>query len=700
MTEFLLEINTEEMPSSHVKAGLAQLKEKIGAELEARRIHVAALEALGTCRRLVINGEFEARQKDKEETVTGPPKAAAFGLDGAPTAAARGFARSLNVEVEKLRVIETPRGQYVGLTRTISGLPTAQILAQALPGIITSLTFPKMMKWGESSLRFSRPIKNILCVFGGKTVGFSVDGLAATNRTAGHRLHAFRRFKVLRAAGETIFQSYERLLRERQVILSADERKNAILGQVEKKLEPLGAELYPDEELLEKLSYDVEWPHVILGEFPAEYLELPLEVLSMAMREGQKLFSVVKGGKQLPSFIGITDTSGDPKSLIRRGNERVLKARLEDARFFWQQDRRIPLAERSEGLKNVVFQQRLGTYADKADRLKELVSYLCDALGQSVLKNDAVRAAGLAKVDLITDMVREFPALQGKMGGLYAQAEGYPEAVWRAIYEHYLPLSFEGRAPETPAGALLSLADKLDSIVGVIGVGIQVTGSSDPFGLRRNAHGVARIILDRGLSLSFRSLLEKAATKYLEDEKQDLPRDKVVDLCLSFFEQRLRYIFETQGYRYDLVNAALAAGLDNLHDCQLRLRALDAFQGSAEFNALILMAKRVNNILRGVPPRPVSPELLTEPEERDLFAGLSKIREEAGPMIATGDFAGAQNAILGLEAPLTTFFDRVLVMAKEPSIRENRLALLQAIRMLLLRVADYSQIVVEGERRA
>jgi glycyl-tRNA synthetase beta chain len=700
MTEFLLEINTEEMPSSHVKAGLGQLKEKIGAELAARRIAAKALESLGTCRRLVVSGEFAPRQEDKEEIVIGPPRTIAFGSDGAPTPAARGFARSQNVEVKGLRVIETPRGQYVCSTKTIAGLATAELLAGSLPGIITSLSFPKMMKWGESNLRFSRPIKGILCLFGGKTLHFTVGEIASADRTSGHRLHAPRKLKIKKREDERLLQAYERLLRERRVIITVEERKRTILNQVAQRLEPLGAELYADDELLDKLSYDVECPHVILGEFPAEYLELPLEVLSMAMREGQKLFSVVKAGVQLPNFIGVTDTPGDPKSLIRRGNERVLKARLEDARFFWQQDRRVPLAERSAGLRSVVFQERLGSYADKSQRLKKLIAYLCDTLGRDPLKKDAVEAAGLAKVDLITEMVREFPALQGKMGGLYAKAEGYPEAVWRAVYEHYLPLSFEGGAPETMAGALLSLADKLDSIVGIIGVGGQATGSSDPFGLRRSAHGVARIILERGLSLSFRKVLEKAAGNYAFDARQDLEIEKTIRTCLSFFEQRLRYIFETQGYRYDLINAVLAAGVDNLYHSQLRLKAVDAIQKSPDFNSLILMAKRVNNILRAAPPQAVSPDLFREPEEVGLFAAFTGVGEEVDRKTEAGDFAGAQAAILSLRAPLSLFFERVLVMAEDPAVRANRLALLQAIREVLLKVADYSLVVVEGEKPA
>ena len=394
MKEFLLEVNTEEMPSSHVKAGLAQLKEKIGAGLAARRVAVGEIEAMGSSRRLVVRGKFAARQEDTEETVIGPPKAAAFGPDGAPAAAARGFAKSQGVEVGALRVIETPRGLYVGVTKKVAGVPTDEILAGMLPGIIISLAFPKMMKWGESSLKFSRPIKNILGVFGRRPLVFSVNGLEAADRTSGHRLHAPRKFRIRRTAKETLFEAYVRQLRERLVILRAEERKRIILEQAGERLAGFGAFLYPDDELLDKLSHDVEWPHVIQGGFPAEYLDLPIEVLSMAMREGQKLFSVVKDGRQLPLFIGITDTPGDPKSLICRGNERVLRARLEDARFFWQNDRKTALAERRAGLADVVFQQRLGSYADKAERLEALVGRLCEDLGLDAMKPEAVSAAG------------------------------------------------------------------------------------------------------------------------------------------------------------------------------------------------------------------------------------------------------------------------------------------------------------------
>jgi glycyl-tRNA synthetase beta chain len=690
--EFLLEINTEEMPPSHVKTGLVQLRDKLKAELEGAHIAVNSMETDGTCRRLVLVGDFAERQEDKEEVVIGPPKAAAFAADGSPTAAARGFARAQNADVDRLEVIATPKGEYLGLRRTLPGKPVLDILAAALPGIITSLSFPKMMKWGTGSLRFSRPIKNILCLCGGKPLRFSVDRIQSSGATSGHRLHAPRRFAV------KSFREYKSLLLKNRVILAASERRRRILAQIEKKLKPLRAELYPDEQLLEKVTYDVEHPHVIRGSFPAAYLKLPLEVLSVAMREGQKLFSVVREGRQLPYFLGVADALGDPKSLIRKGNERVLKARLEDARFFWEQDLKIPLARRAARLGQVVFQEKLGTYADKTERLIQIVSHLCDKLDEKALKKDVVAAAELSKVDLLTEMVREFPSLQGRVGGLYAAVEGYPQTVWRAVYEHYQPISLEDSVPASLAGALLSLADKLDSIVGVVGIGVAISGSSDPFGLRRNAHGACKIILDGKLDFSFGRLVEKAIAAYggiLEREAEE-----VAASCSAFFEQRLRFIYETQGYRYDLINAAMGAGLDNIYHSFLRLRALDALKKSPQFEPLILMAKRVNNILRGLPNYELNADLFAEKEERELHSTLSIVRENIRPLLAKGEFLSAQSLIFKLEAPLGVFFDRVLVMAEDKQVRQNRLALLQEIREVLSRVADYSRVVVEGERAA
>ena len=688
--EFLLEINTEEMPSSHIKSGLGQIKEKLSAELSGSRIAVLSLETYGTSRRMAVTGDFAAQQEDKTEIIVGPPKAVAFGPDGSPTAAAKGFAKAQSVEVEKLQVVSTPRGEYLGLERVVRGRTTREILAAGLPAIISSLSFPRMMRWGGSTLRFSRPIKNILCLFGGATLPFALDQVRSSDSTTGHKIHSPRIFKV------GSFREYKALLKKNKVIISERERKALILAQIEKRLAPLKARLYPDEELLDKLSYDIECPLAFLGTFPQDYLKLPIEVLSVAMREGQKLFSVVQDSKQLPYFLGVADMPRDPKSLIRRGNERVLRARLDDAKFFWEQDLKIPLAKRAYDLKEVIFQEKLGTYEAKTARLRSLVGYLCDKIDEKRLKKDAVQAAELCKVDLLTEMVREFPSLQGKVGGLYARTEGYPEAVSRAVYEHYQPVGLEDLSPVSLAGALVSLADKVDSVVGGMGIGLQVSGSSDPFGLRRNANGICKIILDKKLVLSLGHFLEKAISSY--ENALEKPKDQIVASCQAFFEQRLRYIFEMQGYRYDLINAAVGAGVDNLYYAALRLRALDSLKKSPHFEPLILMAKRVNNILRGLPIYGINADLFSEKAERELYSTFTIIRENVLPLIASGDFAKAQNMIFKLESPLTGFFDRVLVMAEDKKVRQNRLALLQAISELLLQAADYSQVVVEAER--
>ncbi|MEW5900479.1 MAG: glycine--tRNA ligase subunit beta, partial [Acidobacteriota bacterium] len=523
--------------------------------------------------------------------------------------------------------------------------------------------------------------------------------LKAGNTTRGHKLLSPNRLTVKPAAGDKSFRAYKSFLKKNKVILSGDERKRIILSQTAKKLAPYKAKLYADQELLETLADDVEYPCVFLGEFPKEYLSLPIEVLSVAMREGQKLFSVVKDGQQLPKFVGVADTMKDVKSLIRKGNERVLRARLQDARFFWEQDLKIPLARRSEGLRQIVFQEKLGTYEDKRVRLKELVAYFCDQMEEKEVKKDAVQAAELCKVDLLTEMVREFPSLQGRVGGLYAKAEGYPSGVWRAIYEHYQPLSPEDASPGTLGGAILSIADKLDGIVGVIGIGVQVTGSSDPFGLRRNANGICKTILDRKLDFRFNQLVDRVIRSYGDVLKARLTDLEIVSYVQSFFEQRLRFIYEAQGYRYDLVNAALGAGLENIYRTYLRLKALDSLQKSPDFEPFILMAKRVNNILRDRPPCEVNSDLFAEKEERELYSTFLIVRDNVMAMIIAGDFRRAQSMVFRLQAPLTAFFDRVLVMTEDKKAMQNRLGLLQAISGLLLHLADYSRVVVEGEKK-
>jgi len=690
--EFLLELLTEELPASHIRSALEQLEAGFRKELLEARIEVGSLKTLATPRRLVVAGDLAEGQEDREELVTGPPLAIAKGPDGALTAAGRGFARSQGIDESLLEAVRTAKGEYLGFKRKAKGTPTADILAAAVPRILGSLSFPKMMRWAVSPFRFSRPIHGLLCVFGGLPVATTFEGFKASDETVGHRIASPGRIK----AGDP--DAYRAALEKNFVIVDPAERKTMILAQIEAALAPLKAEIYPDPELLDDLTLNVEYPLVIFGEFPATYLSLPIEVLSTAMREGQKLFSVVRDEKQLPCFLGVADAPGDAKGLIRRGNERVLRARLEDARFFWSQDRKVPLCERAAGLKNVLFQERLGTYEDKTQRLKKIAAYLCDKLGAADIKTSAVDAASLCKADLLTEMVKEFSGLQGRMGGLYAREEGLPAAVHEAIYEHYQPGSLEDASPSSVAGAVLSIADKMDSIVGGIGVGLQVSGSSDPFGLRRNAHGVCKVVLDRKLRFSLPLLLDRVLASY--GDRLTLGRAEVKAACLDFFAGRLRFILEKRGYRYDLVGAALGPGVDQIVDVLARVEALDTLKSSPQFEPFILMAKRIHNILKGLPAAKFNPDLFVEKEERELYSTLSIIGSNAQPMIARGDFARAQGIIFKLQPVLNAFFDKVLVMAEDKKTRQNRLGLLQSIAKMLLRMADYSQVVVEGDRTA
>ena len=505
--EFLLELLTEELPASHIRSALEQIEAGLSQELLAARIDIASLKTLATPRRLVAAGDLAEGQEDREELVTGPPLSIAKGPDGALTVAGKGFARSQGVDESQLEAVRTAKGEYLGFRRKAKGTPTSEILAAAVPRVLGSLSFPKMMRWAESPLRFSRPIHGLLCVFGGRTVAASFEGFRASDETVGHRIASPGPVKA------SDFAAYRAALAKSFVVVDPADRKRMILAQIDAALAPLEAQAYPDEALLDDLTLNVEHPLVVFGAFPEAYLGLPLEVLATAMRQGQKLFSVVRDEKQLPYFLGVADAVVDAKGLIRRGNERVLRARLADARFFWDQDRKVPLADRAAGLKNVLFQEKLGSYEDKTLRLKKIAGYLCDKLAPEV-KAAAVEAASLCKADLLTEMVKEFSGLQGRMGGLYAREEGLPADVHRAIYEHYQPGSLEDASPASPTGAILSLADKMDSIVGAIGVGLQVSGSSDPFGLRRNAHGVCKVVLDRKLRFSFPLLIDRILAAY------------------------------------------------------------------------------------------------------------------------------------------------------------------------------------------
>jgi len=691
--EFLLEVLTEEMPPSHIPIALEQLEsglkqELIGNELVDGQRKPGTLTSYGTCRRLILIGELVSRQRDKEELVMGPPKAVAFDSRGEPKAAALGFARSQGVAVDRLEVVKNRKGEYLGLKKSIIGKPAPEILVEILPMLLSRISFPKMMKWGENPFRFSRPIKGLLCLCDGRPLKFQVAGVTAGDESIGHKILHPEKFRVESA------EQYISTLRTRKVMIDPQERRKKITTQIEKILVPLEAQVLNDEQLLTKLTYDVEWPKVFMGDFPEKYLKLPMEISSTAMKAGQNLFAVVRKRKQLAHFIGIADAVSDTKSLIKRGNERVLKARLEDARFFWDQDIRISLKERARDLGQIIFQEQLGTYADKAVRIKKIVNYLAGKLEIGQEKANAGFAAEICKSDLLTEMVKEFPSRQGVVGGLYARKEGHPAAVWKAIYEHYRPVNLEDSVPSTVNGSLISLADKLDTIVGVIGIGVEITGSKDPFGLRRNAQGFCSIARERKLDFSFRLLLDKVIK--IHGDNLTLSRDEIKGRCVEFIQNRLQYMFERDGFRYDLVHAALAPGIERIHHVALRLKAVNGLKDSSQFEPMILIVKRVNNIIRGQSAYKINPDLLVEKIERELHSNYTIIHNNVKPLISKGEFSKAQGMIFRLGPSINTFFDNILVMDEDKKLQRNRLALLQAVSRLFLQVADYSKIVVEG----
>lgn len=669
MSDFLLEIGTEEIPDWMILPALRDLERLFRELLDSSRLASPQLRLHvdATPRRLVLRAaNLRDRQPDSEELVSGPPKAAAF-KDGQPTPAAVGFARKLGVEVSALQVRSTPKGDYLCYRKQVAGRAARDILAEALPELILKIYFPKTMYWtGKSGPRFIRPIRWLVALLGEEVVPFEVAGVQSGRTTCGHRVLGASAIEVSTA-------DFEGKLRENYVLLSAAERRKKIEDGIEALLEGTGLRLRPDPGLMETLVYITEWPTPILGGFDPAYLELPEEVLVTVMRHHQKYFSVAdSGGRLAARFIAVMNTDGDPQGWVRQGNERVLRARFNDARFFWTVDQRKPLEARLEDLAHVTYQAKLGTYRDKTDRVAALVR----ELGGS---DQAVRAATLCKCDLTTEMVKELTELQGIMGGLYARAQGEPEAVWRAIYEHYRPESMEDAIPSTPEGRLVSLADKLDALKGCFAQGLIPSGSRDPFALRRAAQGVVRILVEGNLALPLLNLVGA-------DEA-----------LVEFFRDRVEYYFrDVRGYRYDEVRAAMAAGYSDLPDLARRLEALQQVRPTPDFEPLAASFKRIKNILRQAQfARGVgfNVQLLEAGAERALYDAVNRVAGEAARLRRTGDYRGALAAIATLRPQVDQYFDKVLVNAPDPKVRENRLTMLGNLLGEFSAIADFSEIV-------
>ncbi len=688
--DFLLEIGTEEVPSSFIPRALDDLARLAKEYLDSVSLGYGEISTLGTPRRLTLSIRgLSCRQPDREEVITGPPAKIAFTSDGRPTKAGEGFAHSQGVGLEELRIEERKRGAYVTVHRLVSGRKTVDILAEILPEVITSIPFPKTMWWETERVHFPRPIRWLVALYGKERVAFRLAGVVAGSESYGHRFMAPEAIAV-----PSDLPGYIKALEEAFVIVDPVKRRERLLKEARDAVAAVGGDLLYDDELIEINTYLTEFPSAICGSFDRCFLDLPRDVLVTCMREHQRYFAVVDhSGDLMPYFVAINNTPSPRPELIRRGHERVLRARLNDADFFFKEDQRHSLEDLVPGLSGMAFHQGLGTILDKTYRIKALASYLARQLAPDRL--DVVeRAAWLCKADLLTYMVGEFPGLQGVMGREYAILSGEDIEVANAIKEHYMPIRSGSELPAGLPGALISIADKLDTICGVFAIGLRPSGTTDPYGLRRMALGILHIIEDRGLSLSLRDLIAESMAQ-LRQCLPELPEGLSSEI-INFFRQRLSKDLIARGLDQDVVEAATRINFDNIRDCILRARALAVARSRPEFESISLAFKRVMNILRGFGGRDIDPNLLEADEERGLYEIYLSVKREVNDLLETHDYEQALLALLGLKPGIDSFFDHVLVMARDPEIRANRLALLWNIARLFLQIGDLSAIVVAG----
>lgn len=685
MAELLLEIGTEEIPSSFIPQALEEMKALLEKELQAQRIVYKEMRAMGTPRRLVLtSSDVAPLQEGRSINVTGPARNIAFDKEGHPTKAALGFARGQGVAVEDLQTVQTEKGEYLCVRREEKGEETSALLVSILPRLIASIPFPKSMRWMDLDNSFARPIHWILALFDGKIVPFQIGNVAAGNLSRGHRFMAPGSFQV------KDISEYVRRLKNSFVIVQPEERRDLILGELERAAAEVSGQILPDDDLLEIVTYLVEYPVGVRGSFDPEFLSLPREVLITAMREHQRYFSLCNSeGDLLPFFITISNTKPKDVKVVARGNERVLQARLADAKFFFDEDRKVSLIDRLEGLKKVVYHSKLGTSYEKVQRIGQLAGILTEQIDPSLTKT-VKRAALLCKADLITGMVGEFPTLQGVMGRIYASLSGEREEVTLAIHEHYLPTSAGGALPSGHPGAILSIADKLDTIVGCFGVGLIPTGTTDPYALRRQTLGIIHIILEKGYALALGQLIDKSLS--LLSDKIERARREIKADVLEFFKGRIQNLLVARGLSADAIEAAVSTGFDDLVDLEGRAKALHNLKGEPDFEPLATAFKRVVNICKGQTPGKIFPKRFEQDVEKELYSAFQTIGKRAEKKISQKDYPSAMKELSLLRKPIDDFFNGVLVMVEDDKIKANRLSLLGKIAHLFFKIGDFSKI--------
>ena len=693
MSELVFEIGTEELPAGYIDPALRFLADAAGRQFAELNLACGTIRTAGTPRRLVLAvQDLQQRQPDRTVRHTGPSKQAGFDGQGKPTRAAAGFAASKGVAVEDLQVVETPKGEYLVAVEDVKGKETCELLPDMLAGLIREVPFPKSMRWGDGSLAFARPIQWLLVLLDGEAVSMEVDGLPAGAVTYGHRFMAPGQVPVASWGG------YIEALRDRHVLVDPEERRQAVINEVESaaagEVNETGASPILEDELVDTVTNLVEIPWGVGGRFDRKFLELPGEVLVTSMREHQKYFPVAdREGRLLPCFVAVNNTRVHDRELAASGHQRVLRARLEDALFFFREDKKSRLADRQHELAGIVFHHKLGSMLAKTERTARLAALIAGEI-EPAAADHALRAAMLAKCDLLTEMVGEFPSLQGIMGREYALLDGEPAEVAYAIHEHYLPVRAGDHIPTRKPGAIVGVADRLDTLAGCFAIGEKPTGTTDPFGLRRQALGMLHIILGHDMHISLRAAIARSLAGY--GESVDVGPDTPSHL-LDFIRLRFENDLAARGMKPEAVTAATAADFDDPVDCRERVLALDRIHGREQFAVLAGSFKRIRNIVKDNRDTSIDESLLGEKEEWALYDTLGLVRSRVEPLLREYRYDEALEAMLQMKDPVDRFFDQVMVMTDDPALRRNRLNLLTALGELVLQVGDISKMHLDAQ---
>jgi glycyl-tRNA synthetase beta chain len=682
----LVEIGTEELPPRALLELSSAFANALSTALESSGLSFATVKQFVTPRRLaVLIEDMPEKQPDQVIERKGPPVSAAFDAQGEPSKAAQGFAKSCGVKVDELETLKTDKGAWLYYRLTQPGQTTRQLLPEMIDHALAKLPTPRRMRWGAGNAEFVRPVHWIVLLFGDEIVDAEILGVKTGRQTRGHRFHHPQPLIIA-----TPEQYASMLEKEGKVLADFQRRRARIKQQVEGLAEALGGQALIDAALLDEVTGLVEWPQALIGSFDERFLDIPQEVLITTMQGNQRCFPVVSiDGRLLPHFIVVSNIESAQPEKVRAGNERVIRPRFSDAAFFWQQDRRIPLASRRDALRSMVFQERLGSLFDKSERLERLAAFIAKQI--SVDEIHARRAAALSKCDLVTNLVFEFPNLQGIMGRYYAALDGEPQAVAVALDEQYMPRHAGDELPRTGVGQALAAADRLDTLIGIFAIGHRPTGEKDPFGLRRAALSVLRIIIERKIDLDLEELLYQAAAGLTGK----IDAERAVPDVFNYVMERLRTYYTDRGTTLDVFNAVMACRPTRPLDFDRRVRAVQVFRQLPEAESLTGANKRIANILKqasSAAARNVEEKLLRDSAERDLYEQLKISSRESDPLFAAGRYEQALTRLVGLRQPIDRFFDEVLVMADDETIRNNRIALLNQLSRLFLRTADLSRL--------